>query len=77
MIKGIIKRDPQLGTKSWHQNRYHSGYDLQRHPLSPWNKLEADCVTQALKTTHPSDSRVPDPELDKTPTGDKVKDVIL
>jgi len=74
--QGIIEIDPQLGIKSWHQHRYHLGHDLHRDPLSPWNELAADCVTQALKTPHPSDSRVPDQELNKTPTRDEVKNMV-
>ena len=72
----IIERDSKLGIKYWHQHRYHLGHQLWRHPLSPWNELEANRVTQALNTPHPSDSRVPDPELDKTPTSDEVKDMV-
>jgi hypothetical protein len=74
--EGDIQRDPHIGIKSWHQNRYHLGHDLRNHPLSPWDESKADWVTQTLNSPHPSDSHIPDPELNKTLTRQKVKEVI-
>jgi len=74
--EGDIQRDPHIGIKSWHQNRYHLGHDLRNHPLSPWDESKADWVTQTLNSPHPSDSHIPDPELNKTLTREKVKEVI-
>ena len=45
-------------------------------PLSPWDESEADRVTQTLKSPHPSDSHIPDSELNKTPTREEVKEML-
>jgi len=45
-------------------------------PLSPWDESEADRVTQTLNSPHPSDSHIPDPELNKTPTREEVKEML-
>jgi len=74
--EGDIQRDPHIGIKSWHQNRYHLGHDLLHLPLSPWDESKADWVTQTLNSPHPSDSHIPDPELNKTLTREEVKEVI-
>jgi len=67
-----IHREPHIGIKSWHQHRYHLGHNLRLHSLSPWDETEADRVTQTLYSPHPSDSQIPDPELNKTPTREEV-----
>jgi len=43
--------------------------------LSPWDESEADRVTQTLNSPHPSDSHIPDPELNKTTTREEVKEI--
>jgi len=48
---------------------------LHNHPLSP-DESEADRVTQTLNSPHPSDSHIPDPELNKTPTREEVKEML-
>jgi len=52
------------------------GHNLQNHFLSPWGESEADRVTQSLNSPHPSDSHIPDPKLNKTPTREEVKEMI-
>ena len=52
------------------------GHDLRHHPNSPWDETEADRVTQTLNSPHPSDSRIPDPELNKTPTREEIKEML-
>jgi len=74
--EGDIQREPHIGIKSWYQHSYHLGHDLRNHPLSPWDESEADRVTQALNSPHPSDSQIPDPELNKTPTREEVKEML-
>jgi len=74
--EGDIQREPHIGVESWHQHRYHLGHDLRNHPLSPWDEFKADRVTQTLNSPHPSDSQIPDPELNKTPTREEVKDML-
>ena len=74
--EGDIQQEPLIGIKSWHQHRYHLGHDLRHHPLSPWDETEADRVTQTLNSPHPSDSQIPDPELNKTPTREEVKEML-
>ena len=70
--EGAIEREPHIGIKSWHQHRYRLKHDL-------WNPLdwtEADRVTQTLSTPHLSDSHIPHPTLNKTPTREEVKEMI-
>ena len=74
--EGDIQRDPHIGIKSWHQHIYQLGHYLQNLPRSPWEESEADQVTQTLNSPHPSDSHIPDPELNKTPTRDQVQEMI-
>jgi len=45
-------------------------------PLSPWDESEADRVTHTLNSPHPSDSQIPDPELNKTHTREEVKEML-
>jgi len=35
------------------------GHDLRNQPFSPWDESEADRVTQALNSPHPSDFNIP------------------
>jgi len=74
--EGDIQRAPHIGTKSWHQHRYHLDLDLRSLPLSPWDESKEDRVTQTLNSPHPSDSQIPDPELNKTPTREDVKEML-
>jgi len=71
--EGDLHQKPQIGKESWHQHRYHLGHDLRKHPLSPWDESKANRVTQTLNSPHASDSQIPDPELNKTPTREEVK----
>ena len=40
------------------------------------HETEADRVTQTLNSPHPSDSQIPDPELNKTPTREEIKEML-
>jgi len=74
--EGDIQREPHIGIKRLHQHRFHLDHDLPNHPLSPWDESEADRVTKTLYSPHPSDSHIPDPELNKPPTRAEVKEML-
>ena len=73
---GDIQQEPHIGIKSWHQHGYHLGDDLQNHPLLPWDESKADQVTRTLNSPLPSDSQIPDPELNKNPTREEIKEML-
>jgi len=72
--EGDIQREPHIGIKIFLLPL--SSFLLFFPPLSPWDESEADRVTQTLNSPHPSDSQIPDPELNKTPTREEVKEML-
>jgi len=68
-----IQRDPVLGKQGYHQYRYALGHDLLVHPFSPWDEEEATRVQADLDATHPSDSHIPDPQLNMRPTREEIQ----
>ena len=75
-IEGDIQREPHIGIKILHQLIFLLFPRLPFLPLSPWDESEADRVTHTLNSPHPSDSQIPDPELNKTPTREEVKEML-
>ena len=67
---------PMWTEEDMHQHRFRFVPFLLFLPLSPWDESEADRVTQTLNSAHPSDSQIPDPELNKTPTREEVKEML-
>jgi len=68
-----IQRDPALGKQGYHQYRYALGHNLLGHPSSPGNEEEAIPVQVDLDAPHPSDSHIPDPQLNMRPTREEIK----
>ena len=52
---------------------WYRGVNLGR---KSWRGYRPDRVTQTLNSPHPSDSQIPDPELNKTPTREEVKEML-
>jgi len=55
-----------------YQYRYALGHDLLGHPASPWDEEEATRVQADLDAPHPSDSHIPDPQLNMRPTREEI-----
>jgi len=68
-----IQRDPALGKQGYHQYRYALGHDLLGQPSSPWDEEEATRVQADLDAPHSSDSHIPDPQLNMSPTREEIK----
>jgi len=68
-----IQRDLALGKQGYHQYRYALGHDLLGHPSSPWDKEEATRVQADLDAPHPSDSHIPDPQLNMRSTREEIQ----
>jgi len=68
-----IQRAPALGIQGYHQYRYALGHDLLGHPALPWDEGEATRVQADLDAPHPSDSHIPDPQLNMRPTQEEIK----
>jgi len=68
-----IQRDPTPGKHGYHQYRYALGHDLIGRPTSPWDEEEATRVQADLDAPHPSDSPIPDPQLNTRPTREEIK----
>jgi len=43
---------------------------------TPWDESEADRVIKTINSTHASYSHIQDPELNKTPTREEVKEML-
>jgi len=76
--EGNIQRDPHIGL-TFHLSPSlfpPLSFSPPSPSLSPWDESEADRVTQTLDSPHPSDSHIPDPELNKSPSREEVKEMI-
>ena len=67
-----IQRDPVLDKQVYHQYRYVLGNDLLGHPRSPWHEEEDTRVQTDLDTPHPSDTHIPEPQLNMRPTREEI-----
>jgi len=74
--EGDIRREPHIGIRRQRQLSFLLVLFLFFPLLSPWDESEADRVTQILNSPHPSDSHIPDPELNKTPTREEFKEML-